>query len=119
MEITAPHPITAQDVVEYRVPRDANISPDGQFIVYTLLHAAKRTTSERACEIWLADTSTAQSHRLTFGRGTDQMPRWSPDSQHIVFSSNRRNGNDLYITPINTGFNEDAAVLFIANAFAV
>ncbi|MBA3871183.1 MAG: PD40 domain-containing protein [Anaerolineae bacterium] len=41
----------------------------------------------------------------------DRSPAWSPDGQHIVFSSNRRNGNDLYITPINTGFNEDAAVL--------
>src|ERR1041385_7481597 len=89
MEFTAPHPITAQDVVEYRIPRDANISPDGQFIVYTLLHAAKSTTPERACEIWLADISSAQSQRLTFGQGTDQMPRWSPDSQHIAFLSDR------------------------------
>jgi hypothetical protein len=41
----------------------------------------------------------------------DRSPSWSPDGQHIVFSSNRRNGNDLYITPTNTGFDEDDAVL--------
>jgi dipeptidyl aminopeptidase/acylaminoacyl peptidase len=89
MEIPAPHPITSQDVVEYRVPRDANISPDGQFVIYTLLHAAKSTTPERPCEIWLADVASSQSHRLTFGQGTDQTPRWSPDSQSIAFLSDR------------------------------
>ncbi len=41
----------------------------------------------------------------------DRSPSWSPDGQHIVFSSNRRNGNDLYITLTNAGFDEDNAVL--------
>jgi Tol biopolymer transport system component len=41
----------------------------------------------------------------------DRSPSWLPDGQHIVFSSNRRNGNDLYITPTNVGFDEDDAVL--------
>ena len=41
----------------------------------------------------------------------DRSPSWSPDGQHIVFSSNRRNGNDLYITPTSTAFDEDEAVL--------
>ncbi len=41
----------------------------------------------------------------------DRSPSWSPDGQHIVFSSNRRNGNDLYITPTNTVFDQDDAVL--------
>ena len=45
----------------------------------------------------------------------DRSPSWSPDGQHIVFSSNRRNGNDLYITPTNAGFDEDDAVLLTAD----
>jgi len=45
----------------------------------------------------------------------DRSPSWSPDGLHIVFSSNRRNGNDLYITPTNAGFDEDDAVLLTAD----
>ena len=41
----------------------------------------------------------------------DRSPSWSPDGQHIVFSSNRRNGNDLYITATRNEFDQDDAVL--------
>jgi Tol biopolymer transport system component len=42
----------------------------------------------------------------------DLSPAWSPDGQHIVFSSNRLNGNDLFITRgLTEADNNDAILL--------
>jgi len=41
----------------------------------------------------------------------DRSPSWSPDGRYIVFSSDRRNGNDLYIAEVRTGFEDEEAVL--------
>ncbi len=41
----------------------------------------------------------------------DRSPSWSPDGRYIVFSSDRRNGNDLYIAEARAGFDEEDAIL--------
>lgn len=87
--MTQPHPITPQDVVDYRMPRDAQISPDGRSVAFILQYASKSSTPERPAEIWLADVTSGQSRRLTYGPATDHSPRWSPDGQQLVFLSDR------------------------------
>lgn len=87
--MTQPHPITPQDVVDYRMPRDAQISPDGRSVAFTLQYASKSSTPERPAEIWLADIASGQSRRVTQEAATDQWPRWSPDGKRLVFLSDR------------------------------
>jgi dipeptidyl aminopeptidase/acylaminoacyl peptidase len=99
------HPLTPQDVVNYRVPRDVNISPDGRYAAFALRTASKSDTPELPGEIWLADISAKQSRRLTFGKATDQSPRWSPDSQQIAFLSDRLQPGQrqIYVLNVNRG----------------
>jgi eukaryotic-like serine/threonine-protein kinase len=62
----------------YMHPR---VSPDGTRIaVYSL---------DQQEDIWIWDLGRAQLTRLTHDPGTDWNPLWTPDSQRIVFSSNR------------------------------
>ena len=62
----------------YMHPR---VSPDGTRIaVYSL---------DQQEDVWIWDLGRAQLTRLTHDPGTDWNPVWTPDSQRIVFSSNR------------------------------
>lgn len=99
------HIITPQDVVEYRAPRDAQLSPDGRYVAFTLRYASKNGTPELPGEIWLGDIASGQSHRFTYGTATDQAPRWSPDSRRLAFLSDRvqPGQRQLYVMGIDGG----------------
>ncbi|MBN8619365.1 MAG: PD40 domain-containing protein, partial [Anaerolineae bacterium] len=97
--MTTPHrPITPKDVVDYRAPRDAQISPDGQFVAFSLEHASKpRPMSQLPSQIWLAEVASAHSRRLTFSAGVDCSPRWSPDSRRLAFLSDRARSDQFQL----------------------
>ncbi len=89
MLMTDPHVITPQDVVNHFAPRDANLSPDGRYVAFTVHRACKDGTPELPGVIWLADVEAGQSRQFTFGPATDQSPRWSPDARRLAFLSDR------------------------------
>jgi len=72
---------------------DFGISPDGRRVAVT------EVAGENAfADIYVIDLSRGgQKSRITFSRVTDATPVWAPDSQQIVFRSNRRAGHDLYL----------------------
>jgi Tol biopolymer transport system component len=47
-------------------------------------------------DIWSFETASGRARRLTFDRGSDAEPVWSPDGTRILFASNRRGSFDLY-----------------------
>jgi len=67
------------------------ISPDGTHIAVAQYDAAASSSN-----IWVMDTSRGTSARLTFGRGSDEYPVWSPDGKSIIYASNRNGRYDLY-----------------------
>ena len=47
-------------------------------------------------DIWVIDLERNKPSRLTFDRGGDVGPVWSPDSSRIIFSSDRGDGSTIY-----------------------
>jgi Tol biopolymer transport system component len=81
--------LTAEMVVDGRVPRTPALSPDGRwvaFVISTLGQAGKCPLSE----LWIAATDgSAPTRRLTDGTALDSRPRWAQDSESIFFLSDR------------------------------
>lgn len=71
------------------------MSPDGTKLAYM---------SDRSgtMEIWVSDRDGSHPRQLT-AIGNAGTPRWSPDSQSIVFDAGQRNGVAIYTLPLTGG----------------
>ena len=66
----------------------ASVSPDGTRVAYA--------ESTADADIWLHDLERGTETRLTTDPGRDYAPLWAPDSQSIVFTSERAGGAALF-----------------------
>ena len=96
--------ITAQDLYRFQLPTDCQISPDGNWVVYSLKRV-DRKSEKKYTNLWVAPTSPGQPRQFTQGNHTDSSPRWSPDSQTIAFISGRdeENQSQIYLMPMQGG----------------
>ena len=86
------------------------ISPDGKHVVYEQTRTDWEANAFET-ELWLADTATGESHRLTGAAKTSNNAQWSPDGRWIAFLSNRPGSlpsspadkTQLYVMPIDGG----------------
>lgn len=82
-----------------------NPSPDGRKLVFRRIHnrPGLRWSAEpwdRNSEIVVLDLATGKEVNVSVHPAYDTWPSWSPDSEHVVFGSNRRgspNEGDLYV----------------------
>lgn len=83
------------------LPTDSNpsYSPDGTKIVFE----RKVDDLDFNFEIFLADADGTNITRLTFARGYDSYPMFSPDGGTIAFSSGRNGGQDVYLYDLANG----------------
>jgi TolB protein len=93
-QLTADHPLG-------RVNNFLALSPDGRWVAFE----ADRDRDDP--EIYLASAvDGTNQQRLTFTRALDEVPTWTPDSQQIVYSTDRdgepQNGNyEIYIMNVD------------------
>ncbi len=97
--------ITAEDLYEFQVVSDPQISPDGQHVIFCLQHV-ERKTEKKYTNLWLAPTDGSQPPRqFTYGKQNDTHPRWSPDGTQIAFLSNRQDEKQaqIFLIPLRGG----------------
>jgi dipeptidyl aminopeptidase/acylaminoacyl peptidase len=95
--------MTPADVLRVVSVGDAQISPDGEWVVYTVSVVEREATSTT---LWLARTARrtpAATHTaapLLSGDWRASNPRWSPDSKRIAFQSTRDKQTGIYVASL-------------------
>ncbi|MBI1760423.1 MAG: S9 family peptidase [Acidobacteria bacterium] len=106
-----PRGLQIADLSGLKEVADAQISPDGKMIAFTV----GEITADRAwsvTHIWLVATQGEGIRRLTKDEANESTPRWSPDGKCIAFYSDRDKQNGLWIAMLNS----EAPVL-VAHSF--
>jgi dipeptidyl aminopeptidase/acylaminoacyl peptidase len=96
--------MTPADVLRVANVADAQISPDGEWVVYTVATSDRDATRS---VLWLArigrqtPTSTRfSSAPLLIGDWSASSPRWSPDSRRVAFLSTREGQAGIYVVSL-------------------
>lgn len=88
------HDIVADDYFTLATVTSCAIAPDGGAVVYGDMRWDEALDG-RNSDLWVVDTATHESRRLTFDPGPDTSPTWSPDGAWVYFvSAPERAGED-------------------------
>jgi dipeptidyl aminopeptidase/acylaminoacyl peptidase len=88
--------MTADDIIALRQVADAQISPDGKWVVYTVTSADLKENAW-AGDLWLVSTAGGTAVRLTSHPKPDTSPRWSPDGSRIAFLTSREERPQIWL----------------------
>lgn len=97
--------ITAEDLYEFQVVSEPQISPDGQHVIFCVQRVEQKT-EKKYTNLWLVPSDGSQPPRqFTYGKQNDTHPRWSPDGTQIAFLSNRLDEKQaqIFLIPLHGG----------------
>ena len=85
------------DIYRLQTTGDAQISPDGKWLAYTLT-TVDSAKDKRNTDIWMMSWDGTETIQLTNSLDGESSPRWSPDGKYISFTA-ARNGisSQLYL----------------------
>jgi dipeptidyl aminopeptidase/acylaminoacyl peptidase len=98
-------PIAHEDVWLMKRVGTPALSPDGRWVVAPVTSPAY-DEAEKTSDLWLVPADgSAPPRQLTFSKGSESNPAWSPDSRRIAFAA-RREGSDesqIHVLDIDAG----------------
>src|ERR1700740_983018 len=72
--------ITVEDMHRFHDVRDAQISPDGKWVAYTV-NTVDTSADKSDTDVWIASWDGTQHLRMTSSPESESAPRWSPDGR--------------------------------------
>jgi len=88
---TARRKFTPDDVLALKSVHDPQLSPDGQWIAYTV-GTTDRDKDKRENRIWMVPSAGGDAIALSADGVSSSHPRWSPDGKFLAFLSARNEG---------------------------
>ncbi|MCS6885307.1 MAG: S9 family peptidase [Acidobacteriota bacterium] len=99
--------ITPELIMTLQLVQEAQISPDGQQVAFTLNRprAADESPGADWQEIWMMYINEGKLKCFTAASRNARSPRWSPDGKTLAFISDRGKGNkeQIYLIPTDGG----------------
>jgi len=86
--VAAARPLALDDMYLVRDVEDARLSPDGEWIVYTV-SGIDREQDKHVSDLWMSRWDGSASVQLTATPQSEHSPRWSPDGRSLAFLSDR------------------------------
>jgi dipeptidyl aminopeptidase/acylaminoacyl peptidase len=84
----APRAVRATDIYRIRDVGDPRISPDGEWIAYTVT-TVDSVKDKSDSDVWMVKWDGSRTLRLTSSPENESSPRWSPDGRYLSFVSGR------------------------------
>jgi dipeptidyl aminopeptidase/acylaminoacyl peptidase len=84
-----PRPVGVDDLFGIREVHDPQISPDAQFIAYTV-NSTSLKDDKNVTQIWMVPAKGGDAIPLTTEDVNSDHPRWSPDGKFLAFLSGRK-----------------------------
>ncbi|HEY1423253.1 MAG TPA: S9 family peptidase [Candidatus Acidoferrum sp.] len=88
---STPRAIAIGDLYNFRDVHDPQISPDGQWVAYSV-GSANRAEDKMQERIWMVPAAGGDAIPLTAEDVSSSHPRWSPDGKYLAFLSARNEG---------------------------
>ncbi len=100
--MTEKRPIRFEDLMKVRRISDPDVHPNGNLAAFVeTVHDHKENKVKNT--IKLLDLKTGEERDLTPGDHKDSSPRWSPDGSLLAFTSDRKDGQQIWILPFGEG----------------
>jgi dipeptidyl aminopeptidase/acylaminoacyl peptidase len=93
--------ITSDDLISMHRVGEAQISPDGKWVAYSV-GSPDKAADRTVRNIWLVPTPGGEPRQLTRS-GRDSRPLWSPDGKKLAFLSSRDGGSQIYLISVEGG----------------
>ena len=92
-DVSRDHSIVAEDYFTISSLQSIALSPDGSQVAFTELRWDKEADKQTS-ELWVVDTASRETTRLTFDDVSQGSPSWSPDGHFIYFTSNQKRAGE-------------------------
>jgi dipeptidyl aminopeptidase/acylaminoacyl peptidase len=101
-------PIQPDDLFHLRFLQEAELSPDGAQVIYTVAHTAWEEDDGKSewreyKTLWLLSLVDGSHRPLTAGTQKDSAPAWSPDGRTVAFLSDRKGKAQIFLLPVHGG----------------
>ena len=96
------HPFGVDDMLAMDRIGDAQVSPDGTQVAFTLRTTDMENNKGRT-DVWVAAVDGSGTRQLTTDPAGDWHARWMPDGQSLVFLSTRGGSSQVWRLPLDGG----------------